>query len=228
MEEIFYCPNCGHGRFEVTRSAKKSVMYEAVIDVKGCAHEKSSLSYDEEDEYKIEDGISCLNCGKISSLVSIAASPDSKVVKTGTWPEEFEPPEPSAVQHEVTKSYSLEDLISTQSLEQELSPKWRIWVCDPVLKYPMAPRYARAILEAAGKLLGSGSDIKRVLSLISDQPKPNFLPAGPERDKVLEEAKNYTDEDLVIYDDAKVEEVKDGYWVEAYVWVAKEVSDENL
>lgn len=209
MEEIFYCEKCGEHRFKVTWVLKIRLLNLAIIDIKGGVHKEQNIKESEDEDYTLADMIKCLSCGKTYSLSAI---------KQNTWPEHFDP-------DDIKPNYSIEDLVSTRSVVEEIHPGWQCWVCEPVLKYPMAPIYARAILDLAGKLLANSTDIKSITSLFEPS---TYLPDGPERDRVLEEAKNWTDEDMAIYDDAKVEAVDDGYWVEAYVWVVKEVSDENL
>ena len=63
-----------------------------------------------------------------------------------------------------------------ESIPQEVSPDWERWVAEPVIKYPLAPREARAILEVFGYFASRGIAVADILEdLIKRRKEENVL-----------------------------------------------------
>ena len=54
-------------------------------------------------------------------------------------------------------------LIARESAPEETADNWAEWVARPCVKYPLAPREARAILEIFGQLRAYGINLYRYL-----------------------------------------------------------------
>lgn len=52
-----------------------------------------------------------------------------------------------------------------RSVPEEVADGWEKWVADPVVKYPLAPRHARALLEVVGRKVQAGADANRLIDL---------------------------------------------------------------
>ena len=63
-------------------------------------------------------------------------------------------------------------LIGNDSLSIETdigkSKELRDWIFEPIIKYPLAPRYARAVLLLTGHLLSKGLSIRRIIMHLSE------------------------------------------------------------
>ena len=60
------------------------------------------------------------------------------------------------------------EMIGNDSLEWETSEGWQQWVVQPVHKFPMAPRWALAILIKSGQLFSRGVHINRILEKLDE------------------------------------------------------------
>lgn len=54
----------------------------------------------------------------------------------------------------------------------ETEEGWQERVCEPISRYPMAPRHAYRILEAVGKLMSYGYSMDRVVGFLEGKAKP--------------------------------------------------------
>lgn len=61
------------------------------------------------------------------------------------------------------------------ALSVETSEEWQDWVVQPVIKYPLAPRHARAALELIGFFAAHGVQIHKLLGDILNIPKYRYL-----------------------------------------------------
>ena len=63
-------------------------------------------------------------------------------------------------------------LLGRTPLPQETQEEWEKWVCEPIIKYPLAPRQAKAALELLGYLSSYGINIDKILiDLAREQTK---------------------------------------------------------
>ena len=66
-----------------------------------------------------------------------------------------------------------------ESTPQEVSPDWEKWVAEPVVKYPLAPREARAILEVFGYFASRGITVADVLEDLLKRRREEIRGSNP-------------------------------------------------
>lgn len=59
-------------------------------------------------------------------------------------------------------------LVGNQSLPEELEEGWEKWVCEPIIKYPLAPRWGKVLLEVFGLLASQGISVEEVVRNLSN------------------------------------------------------------
>jgi len=89
---------------------------------------------------------------------------------------------------------NLEDflrMVGNESIPEDLEKDYYKWVCEPIIKYPLAPRWARAVLEIVGFLLSHGVSIKKILmDLAVVYTGVDITKLADEFEKVADQAKN--------------------------------------
>jgi len=58
-----------------------------------------------------------------------------------------------------------------KSLPEELCENYETWVCEPIIKYPLSPRWAKLILTIVGEMLLKGMPVSEIVLLLESKKK---------------------------------------------------------
>lgn len=83
-------------------------------------------------------------------------------------------------------------MLSNEGIDTETRDGWEKWVCQPVVNYPFAPRYARAALEILGFLESHGVSIRTVLmGIAKEYLRLGKKPSDPTNKYLLDDNNNW-------------------------------------